>query len=57
MDIHVRRMAKGISSQLKTFVLRESGASGMLFGRNSDMNVQATGIEAMDDWLLANHGY
>ncbi len=57
MDIHVRRMAKGISSQPKIIVLLESVASGMLSGRNSDMNVQGLGIEAMDDWPLADRGH
>jgi hypothetical protein len=50
MDIHVRRMAKGISSKPKMIVLLKSVASRMLSGRNSDMNVQGLGIEAMDDW-------
>ena len=34
------------------FALREFVASGMLSGRNSDKNVQATGIAA-----YAKHGY
>ena len=50
-------MVKGISSQPKIIVLLESVASGMLSGRNSDMNVQGLGIEAMDDWPLADRGH